>query len=128
MGKEQYQLEYTLTKVAQDRLWRMISTELGLSEWITGDVYISPDDVVRFQWAEDDYDEAKMEVLTPGEHVRFHWITNDDYFDLSLRSTELTGDKTLVITDFATPSERASSVEIWQQQVSALRHCLGLGR
>lgn len=126
MNTDQYQLEYTLMKVSQDRLWKMISTEMGLNEWITGEVSVSGDGLVRFQWTEEYYDEAQMEIVDPGKQIRFHWLSSEDFFDLCIHSEELTGDKVLTITDHASPTERAMSMEIWQQQVSTLCHRLGI--
>lgn len=125
MASTQYQLEYIIEKVSRERLWRMLSTEQGLDEWITGEVSFAGDRVC-FRWSEYDSIEAQMEIMEPGSHIRFHWIDDEGYFDLALLPTELTGDQTLVITDQSAPEDKESDIEIWQQQVAALRRALGL--
>lgn len=125
MALQQYQLEYVLEHVALSRLWNMISTEQGLQVWMTGEVRIS-DDIAQFRWSDYDIAEARVRVVESGKRVRFSWLGQSTYFDLAIRTTELTGDQILVITDFSEPNERYSSIGIWQQQVNRLRQSLGL--
>lgn len=125
MAGKQYQLEYIWENVAPERLWRMVSTEDGLNEWITGRVVFEGDQV-QFHWSEYECAVAEMEIVQPGQRIRFRWQDEDGFFDLLIRPIELTGDTLMVITDHAEPDERESSIEIWQQQTTTLRRVLGL--
>jgi hypothetical protein len=62
------------------------------------------------------------------KYVRFHWLDDDDdksYFEFKLNVDELTGDMALIVTDFAEPDEIQDAKELWESQVSELRHILG---
>ncbi|WP_052405337.1 MULTISPECIES: START-like domain-containing protein [unclassified Porphyromonas] len=127
MTKKEFQLEYTFENVSVDRLWRRISTENGLRDWITGQVSIRGDRV-RFVWGAGDVDEAYIHVVETGRQIRYDWIGEDAYFELKIVATELTGDKTLVITDFCEDGDLESTVEIWEVQIGRLRRVMGLSQ
>ena len=61
--------------------------------------------------------------------VKFKWIDEEDdnnYFEFRIRQDELTGDVALIITDFAEDDEKEDSVDLWDSQISELKHALGL--
>jgi hypothetical protein len=62
--------------------------------------------------------------------IRFRWDDDDDedesFFEFRIRMDELTGDVALLITDFAEEGEKDDAVDLWDTQISELRHAIGL--
>lgn len=127
MAKKEFRLEYTFENVSLERLWRRISTENGLREWITGQVSIRGD-IVEFIWGAGDVDRAHIDIIEAGRRIRFCWLNRDTYFDLEILATELTGDKTLIINDFYEDDDPSSVIDIWNVQIDRLRRVMGLSQ
>lgn len=127
MEKEVYRLEYIFPKVSQLRMWRRISTELGLKAWLMGEVSINASGEVAFVWEDGERMTAQREIVEPERRVRYRWTSGSSgYFELEINPCELTGDQVLTITDFAEPQELDSSRELWDLQVQRLRSIMGI--
>lgn len=127
MKRDIYRLEYIFPKVALERLWRKISTEQGLSEWILGNVRIDPENEVTFVWEDGEEVHAKMRILESGHRVQFRWHELPGvYFELTINQSEITGDTILNVFDSAEPHEVSSNKEIWEIQIHRLRTALGI--
>jgi hypothetical protein len=59
--------------------------------------------------------------------VRYTWIDEEEeiYFEFKITRDELTGDVSLLITDFADPGEEDETTGLWDTQVADLKHVLG---
>ena len=60
--------------------------------------------------------------------VRFRWEAdeNDKYFfEIKVEQDELTGDVSLVVTDFAYPEETSDARQLWDNSVTNLRKVIG---
>lgn len=128
MAKKMIQLEYTFENVSDERLWRRVTTENGLRDWLTGHIgqVIIRGDYINFTWGEGDTDRARIEVVEPGSIVRYHWTEEDSYFEFKIMDTELTGDKALIVTDFYEEGNRDSLVNLWEAQITRLRRVMGI--
>lgn len=123
---EKYELEYTLntsTKI----LYNRISTPAGLSEWFADDVNLK-NEMYTFLW---DGTEQVAEILSKkdNKHIRFKWVEDEDdnsFFEFRIQKDELTGDIALMITDFADEGEKEDAVDLWDSQISELKHAIGL--
>jgi len=63
------------------------------------------------------------------KYIRFQWEEDDDldcFFEFRIRTDELTGDVALLITDFAEEDEKDDAVDLWDSQISELKHAIGL--
>jgi predicted Abi (CAAX) family protease len=61
--------------------------------------------------------------------IRFHWEDDEDheqYFEFRIHTDELTGDVALLITDFAEEEEKDDAIDLWDSQISELKHTIGL--
>jgi len=61
--------------------------------------------------------------------IRFHWEEDENpehYFEFRIRTDELTGDVALLITDFAEEEEKDDAIDLWDSQISELKHSIGL--
>ncbi len=105
----------------------MLSTPGGLSEWFADDVNLKGGQY-SFVWngAEE---LAELQAKKENKYVRFKWVEDDDdkaYFEFRINVDELTGDVALVITDFIDEGEEDETQELWESQVTELKHVLGL--
>lgn len=123
--KNKFELEYSINS-APKILYTRLSTPGGLAEWFADDINIRGN-VYTFIW---DESEQEAELLTKKENqlVRFKWLDADDdsFFEFKIRKDELTGEVALVITDFAEDDEKDESIDLWDTQISELKHALGL--
>ncbi|WP_329903854.1 START-like domain-containing protein [Porphyromonas pogonae] len=129
MKKEKYQLEYVFDTVTKQSLWRHVSAPVGLESWFADNVDVQGSQYI-FNWGDTQIDKANVLDLTEGERIRFKWendATNDSYFEFAIHNMELTGGKTLEITDFATDDEKTDAIELWDSLVERLRKSLGAG-
>ncbi|HEY4786374.1 MAG TPA: START-like domain-containing protein [Bacteroidales bacterium] len=108
-------------------LYPRLSTPGGLSEWFADDVNVEGKFYV-FYW---DGSEQKAELQLRRENyfVRFRWIDDpqeNTFFEFRIVSDELTGDISLLITDYAEEDEKGDAIDLWNSQVSTLKHCVGV--
>ena len=124
--KSKIVLEYTINS-SPKVLYARLSTPGGLSEWFADDVNLKGN-TFSFIW---NAVEQKAVVIQKKEnkYIRFHWIEEHDedtYFEFRINIDELTGDVALVVTDFTEEDEKEDSIELWNTQISELKHTLGL--
>ena len=127
--KIKYELEYTFN-TSPNILFSRLSTPEGLSEWFADNVNLRRDKFT-FIW-EGTEQEASVIQKKNNKYIRFHWedeeedVNEEYYFEFRIDTDELTGDVALIITDFADEDERDDAVDLWDSQISELKHALGL--
>lgn len=123
MGKVKYSLEFPM-KSSTRVLFNRLSTAGGLSEWFADDVYVNGK-IFTFVWNKSQED-AELIVRKDQKYVRFKWVDDDEYyFEFRVNVHELTGDTSLIITDFAEEDEIDDAKDLWETQIAALRQILG---
>lgn len=108
-------------------LFNRLSTPGGLSEWFADDVNLKKG-LFTFIW-EGTEQVAEVVSKKDNKHVRFKWIDDEDeepYFEFKIHKDELTGDLALIITDFAEEDEKEDAIDLWDRQISELKHLIGL--
>jgi len=124
--KQKFELEYTFN-ASVGELFTRLSTPEGLAEWFADDVNVK-DNVYTFIW-DGSEQQAIMVSKKDNKCIRFHWVDDeeeDTYFEFSIRVHELTGDVALEITDFADEDEKPDSIDLWDTQITELKHALGI--
>jgi uncharacterized protein YndB with AHSA1/START domain len=124
--KQKYELEYSMN-TSTEILYTRLSTPGGLSEWFADDVNVDGN-IFTFYWSKNT---EKAEVLQSKDNrlIRFRWLSDPDtrsYFEFKINEHELTGDISLVITDFCLEDEKEDSIDLWDKQVADLKHVIGL--
>lgn len=124
--KVKYTLEYPMN-CSPILLYPRLSTPGGLSEWFADNVNVDSKYFVFF-W---DGSSQKAEVLSKRENVfiRFRWVDDEQdgtYFEFRIITDELTGDIALMITDFAEADEKEDAIDLWDSQISELKHTVGV--
>ena len=126
MSKVKYSIEYPFNSSAKI-LFNHLSTASGLSAWFADDVFVSNKTFI-FIW-EGIPQKAEMIKKKNLELVKFHWLEdeNDEYFlEFKIQKDDITGETSLVITDFTEEGEQEESVELWDSQIGLLKHRLGI--
>lgn len=118
------QLEYNF-KSSPSVLFSRLSTASGLSEWFADNVIVRGKNYT-FIWDSTEQ-EAEMLGSRPNDMVRFRWTDCDEdcYFEFKVARDELTGDVSLVITDFVEEDEIDDAKDLWDSQIAELKHALG---
>jgi len=124
--KTKYELEYSIN-TSPKVLFNRLSTPGGLSEWFADDVNLKGS-VYTFIWEKSEQ-QAEVIQRKDEKYIRFHWLDDEEdqtYFEFRIARDELTGDVSLLITDFADDSEKADAVDLWDTQIAELKHIIGL--
>jgi len=124
--KEKYELEYSINS-SPKVLFNRLSTPGGLAEWFADDVNLRGS-VFTFIWEETEQ-LAELIQRKDNKYIRFRWTGDDEkdtYFEFRLNQDELTGDVSLLITDFAEEDEKDDAIDLWDTQIAELKHVIGL--
>lgn len=124
--REKLVLEFPINSSPQV-LFDHISTASGLSQWFADDVNIRQS-MYTFYW-DGDSQEAELLKRVNGKYIRFKWVDSHDeeYFEMEVTKDDLTGDISLVITDFANEEDADETELLWESQVHDLKSLLGVG-
>lgn len=125
--KIKYELEFPIMSSPQ-LLYQYISTPSGLQEWFADNVN-SRGEFFTFMW-DDTEEKARLSSKKSGEKVKFRWVDEENndgdyYFELRILVDEITKDVSLMVVDFAEQDDVAESKQLWENQVSDLKHVLG---
>lgn len=123
--KGRFEMEYVVHASAY-LLFEFLTTPSGLSEWFADDVNIRQG-IYTFFW-DGSEQQAKLIGYKDVKLARFQWLDKNDgsYFEFRIEVDDLTGDVSLIITDFAEdPAEMATTKLLWDSQVNKLLHVIG---
>jgi uncharacterized protein YndB with AHSA1/START domain len=125
--KVRYEIEFAVNSSPQ-LLYQYISTPSGLSEWFADNVN-SRGELFTFIW-DGSKERARLASKKSNERVKFRWIDDQDkdtdyFFELRISEDEITKDVSLVVVDFAFENELTESKQLWENQVSDLKHVIG---
>lgn len=123
--KVKFQLEFDI-HVSPQMLFQYISSTSGLSEWFASKV-TENNGIYTFSW-EDSEEKAKLVRKKLDETIRFRWVDspNETFFEMKIMVDELTDDVSLLITDFSESDNIEESKMLWENQISELKHVLGV--
>lgn len=126
--KTKYELEYPLN-TSTAILYNRISTPEGLSEWFADNVNLK-NGLYTFIW-EGTESVASVVQKKSNKLIRFRWEEDEEeeedvYFEFRIHTEELTRDVALIITDFAEEEDKDDAIDLWDSQISELKHAIGL--
>jgi len=122
MDKEKFELEYVVN-CSPKVLFNRLSSASGLSEWFADDVSVNGKKFI-FIWDGVGH-EAELAFKKENLLVRFNWLEDETFFEFKITRDELTGDVSLLITDFIEPDEREEIQSLWDSQIALLKHVIG---
>jgi len=123
--KKKLELEYNMNTTPR-LLFPRLSTPGGLAEWFADNVIIEGS-VFTFVW-DGTKQKAERTYIRENVAVRFEWLEENEntYFEFRLKTDDLTGELALLITDFVDEKEKDDAVVLWDNQISRLKHAIGL--
>lgn len=124
--KNKLHLEYSL-KASPEMLYQYISTASGLSEWFADQVFAKGNHYT-FQWDGGSEEEATLIARRQDSLVRFRWDAEAGtsyYFEMKVEQDELTGDVSLLVTDFALQGDESYTAQMWDTSIQNLRKLIG---
>lgn len=127
MDKIKFTIEFPINS-SKGVLYNCMSTPSGLAEWFCDDVNIKKE-VHTFIW--DGAEEvARLVTKKKDEYVKFKWLEAEEegentFFELRIKVDDMTGDRAIIITDFAEEDEVEDSRELWMAQLENLKRVLG---
>lgn len=127
MDKIKFTIEFPINS-SKGVLYNCMSTPSGLAEWFCDDVNIKKD-VHTFIW--DGAEEvARLVTKKKDEYVKFKWLEAEEegentFFELRIKVDDMTGDRAIIVTDFAEEDEVEDSRELWMAQLENLKRVLG---
>ena len=126
MGKVKFVMEFVLNSCSHSVLWTAISAPSELCNWFADDVKLKNDKWI-FVWNEVEQVATRLSCRDM-KLVKFRWEgdATDCYFELKINEDALTGNVTLVITDFAEEGDVEDAKLLWEEQVRMLGLHLGI--
>jgi uncharacterized protein YndB with AHSA1/START domain len=123
--KKKFQSEFTIN-CSPKVLYPRLSSPGGLSEWFADNVNLEGR-FFNFIW-KGTSQQAEVLLKKENSYIRFHWLDDEEkhYFEFKITTDELTGDTALIITDFADEDEIEDAKELWETQITKLKHIIGL--
>jgi hypothetical protein len=125
--KEKIELEFSVNS-SPGVLFFRLSDPSGLQEWFADKVTLN-NNIFTFTWS-DSTEQAQIIDQKEEVFIKLKWLGIENkncYLEFKIQIQELTEETALIITDFAEPNDKQSTIEIWEKQVSELRNVLGVG-
>ncbi|MEY2899774.1 MAG: hypothetical protein RL138_1827 [Bacteroidota bacterium] len=125
--KKQYSLEYVV-RSSPAILYEFLTEPSELALWFADHVD-NHNGNYSFTW-EGYTDHAELVSSDEDEYVRYRWDyqAKDEYFEFSIKKSDISQDTILTITDFADPKEMKDQQLLWDSQIKSLKkHIGGLG-
>lgn len=127
MSKTKFTIEYNMQGAPVTLLWQYLFMPEGLELWFADEVRQEAKQYV-FVW-DGMPQRASLISMRTGTYVRFHWKVDGNertFFEMRIIVSELTDNKTLLITDFADDEEDVEVMtDLWNQSVDRLKRCIG---
>jgi uncharacterized protein YndB with AHSA1/START domain len=123
--KGKFELEYVI-RTSAGILFEFLTSPSGLAEWFADNVNFH-DGVFTFFW-DGSEQKAKLLGFKEDKFVKLQWLDKPDgtYFEFRIERDELTGDISLMITDFADEAaDMQTSKLLWDSQINKLSHVIG---
>lgn len=123
--KGKYQMEFII-RCPVTLLYDFISTPSGLQEWFADDVNLK-NDMYSFNW-DGQIQNAKLLNAKIDNYLRFRWVDKPEgtYVEFRLSQDELTGEVSLIITDFGDSEEDIiTNRRLWETQIQRLIKVMG---
>lgn len=122
--KSMYSLEFPI-RCSPTILYEFLSTPVGLQEWFA-DKVDQKDLTYFFSW-NGSTDTAEVVEQVENESIMYRWDYqgDDEFFEFRIEQSPITNETILRITDFADKAEIKDQQQLWNSQVSDLKHRIG---
>jgi len=120
-------MEFDDIHASPNLIFRYLTNSGNLSEWFADSVNSTDNEHFEFTW-DGTTEYATLVDAGADEFVKYVWDYDKDtpyYLEFRLVIDELTGDRSLMITDFAEKSDLEDTKLLWESQINDLKHILG---
>ena len=127
-------IEYPLSTKSPKIVWDMISNAAGMQKWLA-DKVTEENETMTFTWGhpwtERDTKQSKILEVEKYDHIRMLWDYHEDtpeaFWEMRIEESDLTGQLSLLITDFAADDDEESDLRgIWDDNLERLHRVSGL--
>lgn len=132
MTKQKFTIEHPLKANSENLIWELISTADGLSKWMADNVELDGEQFT-FTWGQpwrhSETRQAKILNMKKNKSIRLKWNDDDEsdcYWEIAIEHFDLTGDCSLLITDFALKEDMDDQKELWFNSLEQLHRSSGL--
>ncbi len=125
MSRVSYEIEF-IFRASPTILYKFFTSPACLTRWFCDGVEIE-EDVYIFEW-NGAKESAVLVHDIEDERLRFKWESSDyedEYFEVRLETSDITGDTILYITDFCEEDEVDDQKHLWESQITRLRQETG---
>lgn len=132
MARKKVNIEYPLATKSASIAWGLIGTSSGLQKWLANYVTETNEYEWLFQWGEA-WTERDVKVSHIVEKEKFHLIKlrwddseEDEYWEMRIEPSSLTGKLNLLITDFSDDDDVDYIHDLWDKNLTRLHRISGL--
>lgn len=124
LKKEIFSLEIPIN-ASPSLLFEYLSTASGLQEWFADKVEDRGNEYT-FAWG-DSEDIAFQIESEENKFVKYRWDyqSPEEYFEFKIERSPITNETVLRITDFADKFDLESQKQLWERQITDLKHRIG---
>ena len=125
------EIEHPLNSTSRNIVWKLIGTAPGLSCWIADSVTLNGS-ALTFAWGDawrhHETRQATLLKMSPYDRIRWHWNDEeeDTYVEIRMETSQMSGEITLHITDFATEDDEEWTRSAWMHNFANMRTCSGV--
>ena len=121
--KNKIQLEFIIN-CSPKVLFNRLSTPSGLAEWFADDVQVEGKEYT-FYW-KGSSEVAELSLFKENKLARYTWREDEHtYFEFRITQDELTGEVSLIVTDFGYENEANEIIGLWQNHIHELKRIVG---
>ena len=130
MNRTKLLMEYPISSKSLSTVWDMIGTASGLQKWMADKVENHGNEYI-FSWGEPWGEmDVRHSVLVEQQamsYIRFRWevFESDQFWEIRIEKSDLTGALSLQITDFADEGEEDYIRGCWNDNMKRLHRVSG---
>ena len=123
-GRTQYKVEFPV-QARPELVYNYLLDPSGLASWFADDVNVNGE-TYDFFW-EGSSEKAKLVQRKSNKLVKFQWVErdNEEYLTFQIEKDELTGDTSIVISDFDEEDEIEEAKLMWESVIEQLKGTIG---
>jgi len=123
-NKVKYTCEFPI-RCSPHVLYDFFITANGLEEWFAEHVDQNQNEYT-FTWS-GSTEKAVLIESHQDEFVKYRWdwMGKGEYFEFRIEQNDLTGNTLIIVTDFADKKEVNDQIQLWETQLTELKHRIG---
>ena len=123
-GRKEYKVEFPV-RAKPELVYNYLSDPTGLVAWFADDVTVNGD-LYNFFW-EGSAEKARLVQRKPNKLVKYKWLERDEdeFLTFEIEKDDLTGDTSIIISDFDNEEELEEAKLMWESVIEQLKGTIG---